>query len=139
MNMKYPLLILAFLSIGLVSCGDDDTVTDRVVGRWLLVTFSGTCDDGEMGSFDADNNGCIQDPEEGALCFEINFREDNTVTIISFGETDNGNYTIDEESETISFCQDIEADCLTAILEENTLKINLTEGNCMQTFEFRKV
>lgn len=133
------MIFLAFMSISLVSCSDDETVADRILGRWLLVTFSGICENGEMGSFDADNNGCVQDPEEGSLCFEINFRSNNMVTIISFGETDNGSYTTNEEDESISFCEDGQSNCITARLVENALLINLEETGCMQTFEFRKV
>lgn len=138
--MKNLNLLLVFAAMVLLSsCGKD--FSETIIGTWTLksVTTNAACEEPELQNVIVDENGCIiQDGESYCISFVIS--ENGIATgMDSFDgelETYPLTYTVNEDTEVISLCDD--GDCNDVTKVGDDLQFTVTEDGCDLVYTFEK-
>ena len=140
---KISLLFLSFTV--LFSCGDDDPLSETIIGSWNLVSVVSTgCDDDDenIPFMEVDENNCVSFGG-GTFCdVTLVFSTDGTATesITSDGTVDvlDFTYTVDDDTNSGQFCEDAN-DCRNLVVDGDTMTQTLSDGNsCQVTLVYRQ-
>jgi len=141
--MKKLIFCLAAFIFLLSSCGDDDKLSDTIIGVWKLQTFSITdCADpmDNIGVVDADSDGCIT-VQGVTLCDQVEFMTDGSVVnSSSFNGTPDTtilSYTVNNDANQVTVC-DGPSDCETFTITNNMLTRSDLEDECTYSSVYSK-
>ena len=135
LKFSFSLLLLSFL---FTSCGDDELLSESIIGVWDLVSGEVIdCQDPDelVPLTVADSNNCITVQGDTSCNFNLTFTEDGTV-LVSFAANgdivtdDDSTFTVDDETNTGLICED--GVCNSIAVEDNTLTFTEIEelGGC---------
>lgn len=132
-NNYFLLILLAFF----MGCSDDDpivdppdpmeTLSEQLIGTFILEKVDITCD-GEMGTFLGNEFGCVDGFE--VACLGMEFRTDGTLSISSDCESQDGQYTLDEDTGVLTLCNENGEECLDVDFDGMRFVLITEEGDC---------
>lgn len=146
-NLTY-LLFLAFLSIAITSCGDDEpTLEEQIIGTWnlLSLTTSGCDDPSDNLDLDFGTSGCATIMGE-ELCTNATytftsggaFRTGGSISAgsqILLDLSGGGTFTV--EGNMVTICDEVDDECDTATVtvvdDRMTVRTTSSDDNCSGT------
>ena len=141
--MRY-LIFFLFLTISIISCSDEDPLSETIIGTWDLHSVQFTnCQDPDENIEETfpDENGCFLLHSDTFCNVFLVFSSDGTVvenvTVDGGTDTNDYSYTVNDENNTVLFCEDAN-DCSTITVDGDIATLTIIDSDCTIKVKYEK-